>query len=108
MKAQISELSCMYDARASFYGKAQIVREEEIGLETLCSYGFPVVQRELNSTKNLVDSVRLSSKWDASPTTLRHVKEYLKQIGHPFGAMSKGEITKALKTELCKDVIGEF
>ena len=103
MKAQISELSCQYDARASFYGKAQIIRESDIGLETLCSYGVPVVQKILDGT---VDSVKLSSSWDSSQTTLRHVKEYLKQIGHPFGDLTKAEITKKIKEN--PSLIGEF
>ena len=103
MKAQITELGCQFDARASFYGKAQIVREEEIGLETLCSYGVPVVQREIGGSN---ETVRLSYKWDYSDTTLRHVKEYLRQIGHPFGTMTKAEITKQIKAN--ESLIGEF
>ena len=102
MKAQITELSCQFDSRVSFYGKAQVVREDDINLETLCSYGVPVVQRELGQTEN----IKLSSHWDESQTTLRHVKEYLRQIGHPFGTMSKAEITKKIKEN--KDLIGEF
>lgn len=106
MKEQITELSCRFDARASFYGKAQVLREEELGLETLCSYGVPVVQRKLGKSNNILENVKLSASWNASPTTLRHVKEYLKQIGHPFGDLSKGEITKQVKAN--ENLIGEF
>lgn len=84
MKEARYELSPQHDARKSFYGKAHIVTDDD-GTQILYSYNTPVI--ELKDGK-----VKLLPMWDSSQTTLRHVKEFLKQNG--FSAGSKGEIAR--------------
>jgi len=79
--ANVYELSCRYDSRQSFYGKAQVLCEN--GKETLLSYSTPVCVIE-NGKAKLLDC------WNESQTTLRHVKEFLKQNG--LKAESKEQI----------------
>ena len=78
------DLSPQHDARKSFYGKAHVVTDDD-GTQILYSYNTPVI--ELKDGK-----VKLLPMWDSSQTTLRHVKEFLKQNG--FSAGSKGEIAR--------------
>lgn len=66
----IGELTVRYDARNSFYGKAMV--DYSRGVKTLFSYGTKVA-----TIKNNV--VTLGGSYDYSQTTLRHVKEFLKQ-----------------------------
>lgn len=79
-----------YDSKG-FGGKAQVETDNK-GNETLYSYDTPVV-------KISGDKVTLLPKWDSSATTLRHVKEFLKQ--HDFKAESKAQIAKDYITESC-------
>lgn len=76
------ELYPRYDSRQSFYRKA-FVSELENGAKILYSYGTPVVVIK-------GDEVNLLTHWSASQTTLRHVKEFLKQNG--FTATSYKQI----------------
>lgn len=64
-----------HDSRNSFYNKATVDINDETGEKTLYSYNTPVVK----ITKE--KEVELLPKWDSSATTLRHVKEFLKQNG---------------------------
>ena len=68
---QFYELVPVHDARKSFYGKALV----RIGPDTqeLYSYGTLV------ASNTALNGVTLYPQWDHSPTTLRHVKEFLKQ-----------------------------
>lgn len=66
----MGELTVRYDNRNSFYGKAIV--DYSRGVRTLFSYGTKVV-----TIKNNV--VTLGKFYDYSQTTLRHVKEFLKQ-----------------------------
>lgn len=84
MKEAKYELSPQHDARKSFYGKAHVVTDDD-GTQILYSYNTPVVEIK-------GDKVKLLPMWDSSQTTLRHVKEFLKQNG--FSAGSKGEIAR--------------
>ena len=79
-----------YDSKG-FGGKAQVETDNK-GNETLYSYDTPVV-------KISGDKVTLLPKWDSSATTLRHVKEFLKQ--HDLKAESKAQIAKDYMTESC-------
>ena len=72
-----------YDARKSFYNKAET--REENGETILSSYGVDVA-------KIKDGKVTLLPKWDFSQTTLRHVKEFLRQ--HGFKADSKVQMIK--------------
>ncbi len=83
-EGRYSELSAQNDSRKSFYGKAHVVTDDD-GTQILYSYDTPVV--EIRDGK-----VKLLAQWDSSQTTLRHVKEFLKQNG--FEATSKGQIAK--------------
>lgn len=72
-----------YDSRKSFYGKAK-VEERPDGTKILYSYGTPVC-------KIKGDKATLLRKgylgWASSQTTLRHVKEFLKQHGFEAGSI---------------------
>lgn len=81
------ELSPQYDSRQSFYGKAHVERDGE-GFDILYSYNTPVV-------KIKGDTVYLLPLWDSSNTTLRHVKEFLRQNG--FEAGTRQQIARAYK-----------
>lgn len=75
------QLEAKYDARNSFYGKAKVEMEDHN--KTLYSYGQAVVtvDPEFHVATRHID--------DMSPTTLRHVKEFLKQ---EIGPMSYDEL----------------
>ena len=83
-EAPIYGLEAQHDSRKSFGGKAQ-VETDNAGTETLYSYNTPVV-------KIVKGEVTLLPKWDSSATTLRHVREFLKQ--HDLKAESKEQIAK--------------
>ena len=81
-----TELSCNYDSRASFYGKAEVI--EENGRKTLMSYKTEVAYIE--------DGIAVVlGVWSA--TTSRHIKEFLKQNG--FKAEDTKQILKDYKKE---------
>ena len=99
-EAPIYGLEAQHDSRKSFGGKAQ-VETDNAGTETLYSYDTPVV-------KIVKGKVTLLPKWDSSATTLRHVKEFLKQ--HDLKAESKEQIAKdygAKVDEDCKKEVKE-
>lgn len=75
-----------YDSRQSFYGKAYYTEPARDGSITLYSYETPVVRICADG------EVELLPAWDYSATTLRHVKEFLKQQGYSAG--SKAEIAR--------------
>ena len=72
-----------YDSRKSFYGKA-VVKTEDEKVFTLYSYNTKVCEID-NDTVRLYNVANLFSS-----TTLRHIKEFLKQ--HDFKADSKAQI----------------
>ena len=56
------------DNRKSFYGKA-IVRVDDNGTETLCSYGTPIISKDINGN--------LKRIWDGwTVTTGRRIKAF--------------------------------
>ena len=77
------DMSPNYDSRQSFYGKARV--DDNGSEKTLYSYNTPVA-------KISNGQVELLPKWDWSQTTLRHVKEFLKQNG--FEATSLSQIRR--------------
>ena len=77
------EMAPQYDSRQSFYGKARVDINGDT--QTLYSYNTPVA-------KIVGGKVELLDKWDWSQTTLRHVKEFLKQNG--FAANSLAQMRK--------------
>lgn len=80
------DMSPVHDNRKSFYGKARV--DDNNGEKTLYSYNTPVAKIS-NGEVTLLD------KWDSSQTTLRHVKEFLKQNG--FEASSLAQMKKSYK-----------
>lgn len=80
------ELKCIYDSRASFYGKAQVEEKETTGehgttiLKNLYSYGTLVAKilyAYIDNTKKVTYLVM--GKY--SQTTTRHQKEFFRQAG---------------------------
>ena len=65
------ELTPKFDSRKSFYGKANVVVAD--GISTLYSYDTPVATMGQGRYPTLL------GPWDSTQTTLRHVKEFLKQ-----------------------------
>ena len=78
-----TELCPRYDARASFYGKARI------------SYTTKVVSIDKNR------NVTLLSAWDCSPTTMRHICEFLKQ----YSTLNSCEKSKDIRKRIAN---GEY
>jgi len=86
-------LTTQYDSRASFYGKAMIINNPDKAKDieytkTLLSYQTPVSAIQANGKAVVFDTY--------STTTLRHIKEFLKQNG--FKAESKAQIIKDYMT----------
>lgn len=71
------EMQPQFDHRQSFYGKARVIVKDD-GSKVLYSYGTPVV-RIKDGKVTLLRKGYLG--WASSATTLRHVKEFLKQNG---------------------------
>ena len=88
----IMELCPYYDSAKSFYGKAKVI---EIGNDVfLMSYDTIVAYYRRGA--------RIAQVFDIySATTLRHIKEFLKQSG--FKAESKKQIEK----DYCLENLGE-
>ena len=95
------DLRTQYDSRKSFNNKAYVYTDGK-GNDTLYSYNTPVV-------KIIGDKVILLQKWNFSATTVRHVKEFLKQ--HGFKADSIAQIAKdygsTVKESCRKDLLKE-
>lgn len=80
----VYDLSPEYDSRQSFYGKAKVeVRPD--GSQILWSYSTPVVfiSKDGKEAKLLR---RGYYGWSSSQTTLRHVKDFLRQNGFETGS----------------------
>lgn len=82
-------LKPIYDSRKSFYNKATVT-EDENGFY-LTSYNT-VVARITNKNHGYSIPAYATVYGTYSPTTLRHIKEFLKQNG--FKAESKAQIEK--------------
>lgn len=74
------ELSCRYDARQSFYGKAvvRVVENENVLHLELLSYGT-LVANYVKYKKENREVFECFGKY--SPTTIRHQKEFFRQLG---------------------------
>ena len=75
------KLEPKFDSRKSFYGKARVVEKDD-GSKVLYSYSTPVV-RIKDGKATLLRKGYVG--WNASPTTLRHVKDFLAQNGFKVG-----------------------
>lgn len=78
---RVYELTVQHDPRESFYGKAQVLQTDDG--EILQSYNTRVA--EISG-----DTAKVFGTY--SPTTLRHIKEFLKQSG--FKAETKAQIMR--------------
>lgn len=96
-EAPITDLSANYDNRKSFYGKARVDVKDN-GTKVLYSYGTPVCRIEKGKA-TLLNKGYLG--WSSSQTTLRHVKEFLKQNG--FEVASLRELAKMYPIEQARD-----
>lgn len=69
---QIHELTAQYDTRASFYGKAKVIYQDN-GIIQLQSYDTIVCETDNNGNFKML--------WNGkSQTTNRHIKEFTKQF----------------------------
>lgn len=82
-----TELKSIYDSRKSFYGKAYYELTEEkqhYNIYTLYSYNTPVMRIEdWSENKNcslFIINKNINEKLLYSNTTLRHMKEFIKQF----------------------------
>lgn len=77
-----SELAPIYDARKSFHGKA-VVYTSTNGVMELYSYGSHVATLWPEGWSGLEGDTRLklTGPWRYSATTLRHVREFVRQSG---------------------------
>lgn len=91
-EAPVYGLEPRYDARKSFYGKAQVDTGDKGDKNKLYSYDTLVA--EIKDGKPVVYGTY-------SQTTLRHIKDWLKQNG--FKAESKAQIEKDYMTEGCDE-----
>jgi hypothetical protein len=79
-ESPVYDLVPTYDNRQSFYNKARVdIKGDE---QTLYSYNTPVA-------RIVSGKVELLPKWDYSATTLRHIKEFLKQNGFEATSLSQ-------------------
>ena len=91
------ELSARYDSRQSFYGKAQVAIENNE--KVLYSYNTKVAKIDKDGKPVLY------SLWDCSNTTLRHVKQFLKQETN-FFIDKKKDIEKLIEEDKITEVNG--
>ena len=69
------ELKPICDTRKSFYKKAMVKREDLNGTKTLYSYGTKVAK--ITYTEDYIRVIKIYGFY--SNTTLRHIKEFIKQ-----------------------------
>jgi len=79
-----SYLEAKYDSRKSFYNKARI-EDDGVALR-LYSYNTHV-----STFHKGTETLALMPLWDHSATTLRHVKEFIQQMGLKSGSKSELE-----------------
>lgn len=79
------ELKPVYDNAKSFYNKAYVIDDEGVTDKKLrlLSYNTEVAYTDNNGVPHLLD------KFNYSKTTLRHVKEFIKQAGYQIAPAKK-------------------
>ena len=93
MKEMIYDLTCRYDARQCFYGKATVQVLED-GSQLLRSYNTRVAYI------NKDNKVFLDNCFQMSNTTLRHIKEFLKQNDFDDLAVNKATVMNIERMDL--------
>lgn len=92
----ICDLSCRYDSRQSFYGKAQVEETRNKNVEDLKLYSYGTLVARITKISNKT-IYHYFGKY--SQTTTRHQKEFFKQNG-----LSEKDIKELFKTgELIKE-----
>lgn len=89
----VYDLEPKYDSRKSFYGKARVDARPD-GSQILWSYFTPVCYIGKDGEVKLLTKGYYG--WGSSPTTLRHVKDFLQQNGKQSG--SSKELAKLYPT----------
>lgn len=105
-EAPVYGLDPQYDARKSFYGKAQVDVKKD-GTQVLYSYNTPVAMIK-NGEVTLGKATNRGypfAVWNYSQTTLRHVKEFLKQNG--FTADSTKQMAQDYKCDFIRESLSE-
>ena len=72
------DLSCRFDTRNSFYGKAQVKETYYIGLYLLELYSYGTLVAKIEETENKKTYIYYGKY---SQTTTRHQKEFFRQNG---------------------------
>ena len=89
-------LKPIHDHAKSFYNKAHVVTDDD-GTKVLISYNTPVCKIDKDGEVTLLHDRRTYLGWNSSPTTLRHVKEFLMQNGKKVVPLR--ELPKVYKEE---------
>lgn len=94
-----------YDSRKSFYGKAHV--DDRGSIKVLYSYDSPVAMIKDGEVilGKATNRGYPYSIWKYSPTTLRHVKEFLKQNG--FKAETQDQMEKDYKVDFINESLKE-
>ncbi len=105
-EAPISTLEPEFDSRKSFYKKA-IVDERPDGTKILYSYDTPVAMIKNGEVTlgKMTNRGYPFAVWNYSQTTLRHVKEFLKQNG--FTADSTKQMAQDYKCDFIRESLSE-
>lgn len=72
------ELTCQYDSRASFYGKAKVLDQQMSDWREIDLYSYNTLVAKIIETNK---SIRYIYYGKYSQTTTRHQKEFFKQNG---------------------------
>jgi hypothetical protein len=94
------ELSCRFDSRKSFYGKAQVQETKNKNVEDLKLYSYNTLVARITKISNKI-TYHYFGKY--SQTTTRHQKEFFKQHGLSDKEIKelfdKGMLEKELENE---------
>ena len=90
------ELSCRYDSRQSFYGKAKVKETMYVGLKLIELYSYGTLVAKIEEKEDKTTYVYLGNY---SQTTTRHQKEFFRQNG-----LSEKEIKELFKNEILERV----
>ena len=91
------QLDCRYDSRASFYGKAEV---------EVFSDDSQVLSGQSTDVACITPDGKAHVRGQYSPTTTRHVKEFLKQAN--FKADSIHQILKDYGDDISEEGTGDF
>ena len=94
--SRVYALEPRYDRAQSFYGKAHVLIDVDCRF-TQWLQSYDTIVAAYHEDTGLF---YLGSAWDQSATTLRHVKEFIKQnVGLDLGKLTLPRIERLLKTD---------